>query len=91
MTQILFVEVIILIMILRKNHLMKEGMVVEQSTTPMNVSMESLAEETKNYQPEVPLSAVFLLAQIDPSSFWKKEQDRSRTSLWKKGEGMQEN
>ena len=46
MTQILFVEIISLILILRKNQLMKEGVVVEQSTTPMNGSMESLAERT---------------------------------------------
>jgi hypothetical protein len=48
---------------------MKEGLVVEQSTTPMNGSMESLAEETENCQPEVPHSAVFLQAQTDLSSF----------------------
>jgi hypothetical protein len=46
MTQILFVGIISRIMIPRKNQLMKEGLVVEQSTTPMNGSMESLAEET---------------------------------------------
>jgi hypothetical protein len=34
-------------------------MVVEQSTTPLNGSMEGLAEETKNCQPEVPQRAVF--------------------------------
>jgi hypothetical protein len=39
---------------------MKEGLVVEQSTTPMNGSMESLAEETKKCHIEVPQSAVFL-------------------------------
>jgi hypothetical protein len=69
MTQILFVEIISLILIPRKNQLMKEGLVVEQSTTPMNGSMESLAEETENCQPEVPQSAVFLQAQTDPSFF----------------------
>jgi hypothetical protein len=58
MTQILFVEIISLILIPRKNQLMRKGLVVEQSTTPMNGSMEGLAEETKNCQPEVPQSAV---------------------------------
>jgi hypothetical protein len=48
---------------------MKEGLVVEQSTTPMNGSMEGLVEETENFQPEVPQSAVFLQAQTDPSFF----------------------
>jgi len=38
---------------------MKEGLVVEQSNTPMNGSMEGLAEETKDGQPKVP--------QIPPS------------------------
>jgi hypothetical protein len=33
--------------------------VVEQSTTPLNGSMEGLAEETKNCQPKVPQRAVF--------------------------------
>jgi hypothetical protein len=33
---------------------MKEGLVVEKSTTPLNGSMEGLDEETKNYQLEVP-------------------------------------
>jgi hypothetical protein len=59
MTKILFVEIISLICIPRKNQLMKEGLMVEQSTTPMNGSMESLAEETKNYQPEVPHKCSF--------------------------------
>jgi hypothetical protein len=58
MTQILFVEIISLILIPRKNQLMRKGLVVEQSTTPMNGSMEGLAEETENCQPEVPQSAV---------------------------------
>ena len=58
MTQILFVEIISLILIPRKNQLMKEGMVVEQSNTPMNGIMESLAEETEDRQLEVPQSAV---------------------------------
>jgi hypothetical protein len=38
---------------------MKEGLVVEQSTTPLNGSMEGLAEETENCQPEVPQRVVF--------------------------------
>ena len=62
MTQILLVEIIGFIRISRKNQLMKEILVVEQSTTPMNGSMEGLAEETENCQPEVPESAVFLQA-----------------------------
>jgi hypothetical protein len=48
MTQILFVEIISLILGPRKNHLMRRGLVVEQSTTPMNGSMEGLAEEIEN-------------------------------------------
>jgi hypothetical protein len=52
MTQILFVEIISLILIPRKNQLMKEGLVVEQSTTPMNGSMEGLVEETKIVSPK---------------------------------------
>jgi hypothetical protein len=32
---------------------------VEQSTTPMNGSMEGLAGETENCQPEVPQREVF--------------------------------
>jgi hypothetical protein len=47
MTQIIFVEIIILIQISRVNQLMKEGLMVEQSTTPMNGSMEGLAKKTK--------------------------------------------
>jgi hypothetical protein len=46
MTQIILAEIISLILTPKKNQLMKEGMVVEQSTTPINGSMESLAEET---------------------------------------------
>ena len=42
---------------------MKEGPVVEQSTTPLNGSMEGLAEETKNCQPEVPQRTIF---PVDP-------------------------
>jgi hypothetical protein len=53
MTQILFFEIISLILIPRKNKLMRKGMVFEQSTTPMNGSMEGLAEEIENYKPEV--------------------------------------
>jgi hypothetical protein len=41
-------------MIPRKNTLMRKGLVIEQSTTPMNGRMEGLAEEIENYQPEVP-------------------------------------
>jgi hypothetical protein len=67
MTQTLFVEIISLIQTPRKNHLMKEGPVVEQSTTPMNGSMEGLAEETEDCQPKVPQGAVFLQAQTGPS------------------------
>jgi hypothetical protein len=37
---------------------MRKGLVVEQSTTPMNGSMEGLAEEIENCQPEVPQSVV---------------------------------
>jgi hypothetical protein len=69
MTQILLAEIISLILIPKKNQLMKEGLVVEQSTTPMNGSMETLAEKTKNCHPKVPQSVVFLQAQIDLSSF----------------------
>jgi hypothetical protein len=54
MTQILLVQIISPILISKKNQLMKEGLVVEQSTTSMNGSMEGLAEEIKNCQPEVP-------------------------------------
>ena len=54
MNQILLVEIISLILIPKKNHLMKEELVVEQSTTPMNGSMEGMAKETKKIQPEVP-------------------------------------
>jgi hypothetical protein len=39
---------------------MKEGPVVEPSNTPLNGSMEDLAEETKNCQPGVPQRVVFL-------------------------------
>jgi hypothetical protein len=46
MTQIIFVKIISLILIPRKNQLMKEGPVVEQSNTPMTGSMESLTKET---------------------------------------------
>ena len=35
---------------------MKEGLMVEQSTNPMNGIMEGIAEETKYFQPEVPQS-----------------------------------
>jgi len=38
---------------------MKKGLVVEQSTTPMNGRMEGLGEETKNCHPEVPQSVVY--------------------------------
>jgi hypothetical protein len=38
---------------------MKEGSVVEQSTTPLNGIMKGLAEETENCQPEVPQRAIF--------------------------------
>jgi hypothetical protein len=54
MTQILFIEIISIIPTPRKNQLMRKGLMVEQSTTPMNGSMEGLPEETKNCQPEVP-------------------------------------
>jgi hypothetical protein len=54
MNQILFAKIISLIWIPRRKQLRKEGLVVEQSTTPMNGSMEVLVEETKNCQPEVP-------------------------------------
>jgi hypothetical protein len=60
MTQILLAEIISFILIRKKNQLMKEGLVVEQSATPMNGSMETLAEKTKNCHPEVPQSVVFL-------------------------------
>jgi len=48
------VEIIILILIPRKNRLMRKGFVVEKSTTLMNGSMEILAEEIENCQPKVP-------------------------------------
>ena len=35
MTQILFAEIISLTLITMENHLMRKGLVVEQSTTPM--------------------------------------------------------
>jgi hypothetical protein len=35
-------------------------MVVEKSNNPMNGSMEDLAGETKNYQPEEPQGEFFL-------------------------------
>jgi hypothetical protein len=69
MTQILIVEIISLIRIPRKNQLMKEGLVVEQSTTPMNGSMEVVAKETKKYQLKVPQSAFFLQAKTNPSFY----------------------
>jgi len=69
MTQILFVEIIRLSRIPKKNKLMKEGLVVEQSTTSMNGSMEGMAEETKKCQPKVPHGAVFLQAQTELSFF----------------------
>jgi hypothetical protein len=53
-----YLRIISLILIPRKNQLMRKGLVVEQSTTPMNGSMEGLAEKTKNCQPEVPQSVV---------------------------------
>jgi hypothetical protein len=62
MTQIILVEIISLILIPRKNQLMKEGRVVEKSTTPVNGSMECLAEETEDHHPKVPHSKVFLQA-----------------------------
>jgi len=65
MKKILFVEIISLILIPGENQLMKEGPVVEQSTSPVNGSMESLVEEAENCLPEVPYSAVFLQAQSD--------------------------
>jgi hypothetical protein len=46
MTQILFVEIISLILIPRKNQLMRKGLVVEKLTILMNGSMEGLVEET---------------------------------------------
>jgi hypothetical protein len=38
---------------------MKEGPMVEQLITPLNGSMEGLAEKTENCQPKVPQRAVF--------------------------------
>ena len=38
---------------------MKEELVVEESTTPLNGSMEGLAEEIENCQPIVPLREIF--------------------------------
>jgi hypothetical protein len=61
MSQILLAKIISLILIPRRNPLIRKGLVVEQSTTPMNGSMEGLAGETENYQPEVPQRAVFPL------------------------------
>jgi hypothetical protein len=46
------------ILIPRINHLIKEGLGVEQSSTPLNGSMEGLAEETKICHPKVPQKAV---------------------------------
>jgi hypothetical protein len=51
MTQIIFAKIISLILIPRKNQLMRKGLVVEQLTTPMNGSMEGLAEKIKNCHP----------------------------------------
>jgi hypothetical protein len=53
MTKIILAKIISLILIPKKNKLMKEGLMVKKSTTPMNGSMEGLVEETKNCQPEV--------------------------------------
>jgi hypothetical protein len=69
MTQIILAEIISLILIPRKNQLMKEELVVEQSTTPMNGSMESLAKEKEDPPLEVAQSAIFLSALFDPSFF----------------------
>jgi hypothetical protein len=44
----LLAEIVSLIWIPRRKQLRKEGLVVEQSTTPMNGSMEGLVGETKN-------------------------------------------
>jgi hypothetical protein len=46
----------------------------EQSTTPLNGSMEGLAEETENCQPEVPQREVF--PHPDPK---KKSVNERRT------------
>jgi hypothetical protein len=67
MTQILLVEIISLILIPRRNQLMKEGLVVEQSTTPMNGSMEGLAGRQKTVSPKYHRGQFFLQAQTDPS------------------------
>jgi hypothetical protein len=83
------VEIISLILIPKKNQLMKEGLVVEQSTTPMNGSMEGLAEETKNCQPEVPQSAV----SCRPRLTRVPSDRRNRTGPeppWGKRRGVQE-
>jgi hypothetical protein len=45
---------------------MKEGPVVEQLTTPLNESMEGLAKDTENCQPEVPQREVFLAGPYYP-------------------------
>jgi hypothetical protein len=60
---------------------MKEGLVVEQSTTPLNGSMEGLAEETKNCQPEVPQRAVFPAAHTDQSFLLTEGTGQTREDI----------
>jgi hypothetical protein len=46
---------------------MKEGLVVETSTTSLNGSMEGLAEETKNVSPKYHRGQFLLHAHTDQS------------------------
>ena len=46
-------------MLIPRRQLIRKGLVVEPSTTPMNGSMEGLARKTEKCQPEVLQRVVF--------------------------------
>jgi hypothetical protein len=50
----LLAEIVSLILIPRRDQLIRKGLVVEQSTTPMNRGIEGLTEGIRNCQPKVP-------------------------------------
>jgi len=69
---------------------MRKGLVVEQPTTPMNESMEGLAEETKNYQPEVTQSIVSCRPRLTRVPSNRRNRTIPVPPWGEKGEGMQE-
>jgi hypothetical protein len=66
---------------------MKEGPVVEPSTTPLNRRMEGLAEETENCHPEGPQREFFpigLYLSEFPSDRRNNTEKRRHTTLEKR-------